>query len=517
MVVTVRVCAGGYLRSEEIHSAIQRCLLYRVEYVMQCLQLERSESMSVNYTQRSDTKRGTKDEGLETKDETSIIRRPASFAVTLCLCAFATLCLCPFILRAGQSSRGKDVGEPGGRDSRPLPERKLSYVPGEVITALLRLQARYGLSDEGPVFKGAHARYSMLDARLPARRDRIERQVSSIERTPAGRSMNPELLRFYLLRTDRDVSSVCGELRSDPDVEYAQPNYIYEQCGDPNDPEFPDQYAHQLIQMSDAWDISTGSRDIVVAVLDTGVDVNHPDLKDNIWINEGEIPNNDIDDDNNGFIDDVSGWNFEDDSNDVIPDDSWSSVAGHGTQVSGVIAGVGNNGIGVCGVNWNSSIMALRLGIEMTTAEVAAGLDYATANGAHVINMSFGGDDSGPEGDQALKTAIDNAYAQGILLVASAGNNDTTEPLYPAAYYNVIAVSSTNGEDIKTGRSSFGHWVDIAAPGTDIVTTDLDNEYVATAGTSFSGPYVAAVGALVLAHKPDLSSGGRGPGARTQT
>jgi len=432
----------------------------------------------------------------------------------------AGIILATAVLQAQQASGPNDGALQEARGSRPVPEQKPAYVAGEVVVklrerqssgmrilsqdgagdneiSLLRLEAVYGLHSADPVFKGAHRRQSTNQNSFG---------MMSLSKPKASAIIaDSSLQNFYLLKTDRNVRSICAELRKDPDVEHAQPNYIYERCGDPNDPEFPDQYAHQLIQMADAWDISTGSRDIVVAVLDTGVDVNHPDLKVNIWINEDEIPNNDIDDDNNGFVDDVTGWNFADDSNDVIPDDIWSSVAGHGTQVAGVIAGVGNNGIGVSGVNWQSSIMALRLSTEMTTAEVAAGLDYAAANGANVINMSFGGADSGPEGDQAVKEAIDNAYAQGILLVASAGNADTSEPLYPAAYYNVMAVSSTNGEDIKTGHSSFGHWVDIAAPGTDIVTTDLDNEYIATAGTSFSGPYVAAVGALLLAHDPNLA------------
>jgi hypothetical protein len=246
---------------------------------------------------------------------------------------------------------------------------------------------------------------------------------------------------------------------------------------------------------------------VVVAVIDTGVDINHPDLKDNIWINEGEIPNNDIDDDENGFVDDINGWNFEEDSNDVTPEpDFWWGIAGHGTQVAGVIAAVGNNGEGVAGINWQCSIMALRLSLEITSEEVAAALDYAAANGVDVLNMSFASDDFGPDGDQIVKEAIDNAFASGILLTASAGNDDTTRPNYPAAYYNVMAVASTNGEDIKTGHSSFGTWVDITAPGTDIVTTELEGEYIATAGTSFSSPYVGAVGALVMAHRPDLTN-----------
>ena len=125
---------------------------------------------------------------------------------------------------------------------------------------------------------------------------------------------------FYLLKTGRDVPALCAELNRDPEVEYAQPNYIYRPCRDPNDPDFADQYAHQLIQMQKAWDISTGSRDIVIAILDTGVDVNHPDLKDNIWVNKGEIPDNKKDDDGNGYVDDVHGWNFGDRRQQGLPD-----------------------------------------------------------------------------------------------------------------------------------------------------------------------------------------------------
>ncbi|MBN2182432.1 MAG: S8 family serine peptidase [Sedimentisphaerales bacterium] len=391
------------------------------------------------------------------------------------------------------------------------------YMPGEVIiklradqtggislssasnpaardkAALLRLQAKYGLQEEGPVFKGA--------------RRRLERQGTAVSASASmRRSRNLDLSRFYLLKTEENVRAICSRLQNDPDIEYAQPNYIYKRCAEPNDPEYFDQYAHQLIQMTDAWDISIGSHDVVVAVLDTGVDINHPDLKNNIWINKVEIPNNYIDDDNNGYIDDTFGWNFEQDNNDVLPDESFDSIVSHGTNVAGVIAAEGNNGEGVAGINWRCSIMALRISPDITSTEVAKGLDYAAANGANILNMSFGGDTFGPEGDLIVKEAIDNAYNAGILLTGSAGNDDTAKPNYPAAYYNVMAVASTDGEDIKTGHSSFGPWVDITAPGTDIVTTDLGGEYIATAGTSFSAPYVGAVGALVLSYKPDLTN-----------
>jgi subtilisin family serine protease len=338
--------------------------------------------------------------------------------------------------------------------------------------SLLRLRAKYGVEDRGPVFKRLRG-----------------------------------ALRFHVLKTQRNVLAVCAELNADPEVEYAQPNYIYRPCKTPNDPEFADQYAHQLIQMEDAWDICTGSRDVVVAVIGTGVDVNHPDLKDNIWVNKAEIPGNKLDDDGNGFIDDVHGWDFGESDNDVSPgEDYYGGYANHETQVAGVIGGVGNNDKGVTGVNWQCSIMVLRLGEEYHSDEVAAALDYAAANGARIVNMSFGGDIFGPEGDKVVNTAIDNAYSKGVLLIASAGNSDSSRMHYPAAYPNVMAVSSTNGEDLKTGHSSFGPWVDIAAPGTDIVTTDLGNGYISTAGTSFSGPYVAGVAALLFAHRPGLTS-----------
>ena len=389
-----------------------------------------------------------------------------------------------------------------GLNSGGSSEARSGYVPGEVLIklkdgshslvrmesmagrthsdAFVRLLAKYGLR-EGPEVQDSNQVYQ---------RDVLKER------------------RFSLLKTDRPILALCAELRKDPDVAMAQPNYIYHPCREPNDPDFADQYAHQLIQMPDAWDISTGSHDVVVAIIDTGVDVNHPDLKDNIWVNADEIPNNGLDDDRNGYVDDIQGWNFGGSNNKVRPESSpfSDSIESHGTQVAGVIAAVGDNGKGVAGVNWHCSIMPLRLSLDFTSAEVADALDYAAANGARIVNMSFGSDDFGPDGDPIVMEAIDHAFGQGVLLVASAGNSDTVKPNYPAAYYCVMAVASTNGEDLKTGHSSFGPWVDIAAPGTDIVTTDLNGGYISTAGTSFSSPYVVAVAALLFSHRPELTA-----------
>ena len=404
--------------------------------------------------------------------------------------------------------------EGGSGESSPSLGRrspKLPFVAGEVVVklkatqtggigalsenaalqrnqaTLSRLQLEYGVENKGPVFKRIHEqlRQGKFQSRL------------SVASANSAALRSQTLSQFYVLKTERAVQAVCTELNTDPAVEYAQPNYVYSPCETPDDPEFADQYAHQLIQMEDAWDISTGSRDIVVAVLGTGVDVNHPDLVDNIWVNQDEVAGNKIDDDGNGYVDDVHGWDFASGSHEMTP---WYE---HETEVAGVIGAVGNNGKGVCGVNWQCSLMVLET--QYASSEIAEALDYAAANGARVLNMSFGSDEFGPGGDPVVQTAIDNAYEQGVLLVASAGNADSSRPHYPAAYPNVLAVASTNGEDIKTGHSTFGNWVDIAAPGTDIVTTEVGGEYIATAGTSFSAPYVAGVAALVLSHRPELT------------
>jgi subtilisin family serine protease len=217
----------------------------------------------------------------------------------------------------------------------------------------------------------------------------------------AWRDQGDRQSRVSVVETDRDVLSLCDEFKKDPAVAWAQPNYRYHPCQQPNDPDFPDQYAHQLIEMSQAWEISTGSRDVVIAILGSGVEIDHPDLEDNIWINYGEVPGNRKDDDGNGYVDDVHGWNFENANSDVTPGVDWyyGGVDGHETMVAGVIGAVGNNDQGVTGVNWQCSIMVLRLSLDYTSSEIAAALKYAADNGARVVNMSFGGTGLGPDDD----------------------------------------------------------------------------------------------------------------------
>ena len=228
-------------------------------------------------------------------------------------------------------------------------DRPSGYVPGEVIVKLHHDGIGLTAYDTASQGQREAAALHRLNTKYGLE------QTDTDTKEPIQR----RIYRMKLMGTNRSVLDLCAELRQDPEVALAQPNYIYHFCKVPNDPDFPDQYAHQLIQIADAWDISTGSRDVVVAVLDTGVDIDHPDLEDNIWVNPKEIPDNDIDDDNNGFVDDVHGWNFEDDDNQVNPAEDplafLSNIGFHGTMVSGVIAAVGNNGEGVTGVNWECS------------------------------------------------------------------------------------------------------------------------------------------------------------------
>ncbi|MFV1951056.1 MAG: S8 family serine peptidase [Nitrospinota bacterium] len=306
----------------------------------------------------------------------------------------------------------------------------------------------------------------------------------------------------------------------DPNVEFVQPNFIYHASLIPNDPSLP--WGIKKISGPQAWDIETGG-DIIVAVIDTGVAYNHVDLAGNIWKNSGEIPGNFIDDDGNGYVDDVRGWNFVAGNN-----NPWDNN-GHGTHVSGTIAAVGNNSIGVVGVNWRVRIMPLKFLDARgsgTTADAIRAIYYAANNGAKISNNSWGGAfDSGekinargrnPGGgggfDLALYNAIAYAGNHGALFVAAAGNdskNTDGTPSYPASFDlpNIISVAATDSNDNKASFSNWGYYsVDLGAPGVKILSTIPNNGYSsAFSGTSMASPHVAGASALIWAAFPSLT------------
>lgn len=297
----------------------------------------------------------------------------------------------------------------------------------------------------------------------------------------------------------------------------------------PNDPDFFKQEYLQRINAPEAWARSTGAESVIAAVIDSGIDIAHPDLKDNIWVNYREIPGNHVDDDVNGYVDDVNGWDFITNTSDPSPKftEPYSKLGiNHGTIVAGVLAARGNNSMGIAGVAWKTKIMALRVldGVgEGRTDQVAAAINYARANGARIINLSFVGHDS----SVTMTQAISDAWKAGILIVAAAGNevregvNLDVTPAYP------VCQSGTNGEnwvfgvtsvDLADRRANFSNYgrrcVDVAAPGMSVYSTVVfrpsimgyDEPYSGWwTGTSVAVPQVSGLAALIWSIKPTFT------------
>jgi len=337
-------------------------------------------------------------------------------------------------------------------------------------------------------------------------------------------------------------SAAQNLIRSMPHLRYIEPNSVFQVNRVPNDPRFADQYALQNtgqviavpgtigadIHATEAWDITIGSRNVIVADIDTGIDLNHPDLIPNLWTNPGEIAGNGLDDDGNGFVDDVHGYDFGD--QDGSPQDE--ETGGHGTETAGVIGAAGNNNLGVTGVAWNVSIMGLKIADRfgrLTLAAIIGAHDYATlmrTRGFNIVasNNSYGAfaptfyandpNGFGAERD-AIQRCIDSVGPDGTrpTFVASAGNNGANNDLatanFPASYNipGVISVAASDNNDGATDFTAYGaQTVTLAAPGEFVLTTSLGGGYTFATGTSFSGPLVAGAVALLKSFKPNASA-----------
>ena len=323
--------------------------------------------------------------------------------------------------------------------------------------------------------------------------------------------------RWILINLEEnvDIYSEIEKYKSKDQIEIAEPNYVYNNCTIPNDIHFFQQWALNQdnncdIDGPEAWDITVGSPDVTIAVTDTGVDYRHNDLKDNIWINSGEDLNNDgdvdlsdfndVDDDGNGFIDDIRGWCFAGFGGNNVMD-----YDGHGTHCAGIAGAKGNNLIGVAGVTWNCRIMPVKISnFGISTEEIfSQGIIYAADNGADVVSMSYG---SRAKSD-LLEDAVNYAYQEGTVLVAAAGNENSDEKSYPAGFTNVIGVGATNENDVLPFFTNWGDWIDVYAPGVDIISTSNSiDKYKKHSGTSMACPHVAGVAALLLSDNSSLTN-----------
>ncbi|MEJ5377670.1 MAG: S8 family serine peptidase, partial [bacterium] len=273
------------------------------------------------------------------------------------------------------------------------------------------------------------------------------------------------------------MERILESLNAHEHMSFAEPNFLAEPMSVPNDYYYNSQWHLPKISAPEAWDLNIGAVDIPIAIVDTGVDPNHPDLRAKL----------------------LPGYNFYDHNTDT------SDVRGHGTAVAGAAAAISNNGSGVAGVAWANPIMPIRISAPdgyATYSAMASAITYAADHGAKVINLSYGGESY----SSTLQSAVDYAWSKGAVVVASAANYSSDTPYYPAACNHVVAVSATNTSDQLTTFSNYGNWVDVAAPGVSIYTTSRGGGYGAYSGTSFSAPVTAGLLALIFSANPSLTN-----------
>ena len=376
------------------------------------------------------------------------------------------------------------------------------FTPGEL---LIRVSPR------------AQAELEYLHAKSPLQKLHDRMGVRSVYRLfphVTHPESNPNLERIYLLRFQIpiDLHTINASYAAHPLIEATEFNYIRQtQASEiiPNDPRFEEQWNLSLIDMPGAWAIEKGDPEVIIAVVDTGFDYTHEDLASQTWVNAGEIPDNGIDDDNNGYIDDVNGWDFSEppksDGNGKSQngDNDPIDESGHGTHVAGIVGAAVDNDLGISGIAWNCTLMPIRgAGVRgIRDNRSAAAIVYAVDNGARVINMSWGG----RERSFVLRDAVDYAYARGVLMVAASGNGSEGASIFPAGYRKVISVAATEQHKQKFYQSNFGASIDIGAPGNVILSTHINNRYRPLSGTSMATAHVSGVAALIISKRPSLT------------
>lgn len=364
-------------------------------------------------------------------------------------------------------------GRPGEGDSR----RKISFIAPLVVVLVLTLPATAlgiplrGVTTYGPDGTPCAADHILVKFRPGTPASEVARAHA------AARSVIldgiPQIgVQIVGLAPGLSVGPAIGFYQHNPNVEFAEPDYLVAPALTPNDPYFHYcQLGLQWMGAEQAWDITTGSPSLLIAVLDSGVDFTHPDLRGRL----------------------VAGWDFWD--NDADPTDTY----GHGTAVTGVLGAVTNNGLGIAAVSWRNPVLCVRIGdLETTSGLIAKGVTYAADRGARAINISS----AGPSYSSSEASAVDYAWNKGAVVVAAAGNSGTSTPQYPAALPRVVAVSGV--DDVLVSYSNYGSWIDVCAP-CNSQTTSLGGWISLVGGTSISAPFVTGLFGLVFSVNPALT------------
>ncbi|MBI2429805.1 MAG: S8 family serine peptidase, partial [Ignavibacteriales bacterium] len=389
-------------------------------------------------------------------------------------------------------------------------KEKILYEPGVLVIKLKGAVPTGGQIDRAAAFSYFESKYNVSKPELVF-------STRSVKKMKGEK----ELERIYTMRvsTPTDLEILAQKIAQEPQVEFAEPNYYFPLNVIPNDPLYNQIYPLSIVKADTAWGIQKGDSTVLIGIIDSGVDWDHPDLASVIWNNSDEIPGNNIDDDGNGYIDDIRGWDFVANVSDAaagedgtVEDNNPMDFDGHGTHVSGIAAGATNNGTGIASLGWGCRIMPLRSGWHSTDGNgyvsslyASKAYKYAADNGAAVCNQSSG------TSEVVLEGAL-YAFKNGVVITNSAGNSNSDFAGLLGAEPWALSVAATNSNDNRASYSSYNSKVDISAPGGDFSSGNGNGflstvvhpssffgnqQYVEFQGTSMSSPFVAALAGLV--------------------
>lgn len=418
--------------------------------------------------------------------------------VVFFICSISIIFFISNVLYAGQKQKAAN---------KKLQENQ-RYIPGEIVVKFKAQAPGLQKIESSNAFIQFMQKYNVVSS------ERVFKEagnVSILKEDPAG------LSRVYLLKVPVpvDVLKLAARMQQDPEIEYAEPHYLFPVNAIPNDSLYSSQGYLTQVKAQAAWNIVKGDTSVIIGIIDTGVDWDHPDLASQVWRNWNEIPGNGIDDDGNGYIDDTRGWDFVTGVNGVnlydaapgedgdIPDNNPMDFNGHGTHVSGIAGASTDNHRGVASLSWGCRILPLRCGWQgrdgngyVSSVFAAQAYIYAADNGASIANQSSGT-------SLVVLDGARYAYLNGVVIVNAAGNsNDEIVGLLGAQPW-AFSVASVEGNDVKAFYSTFGTAIDISAPGSGILSTVYNDKYILNSGTSMASPVVAALAGLVKSQHPE--------------